>query len=396
MDKQTIKNFIISNELYLLPLQSAKDGKCTCGNVSCSSPGKHPLLRYSWKHVATNDPHKIEKWLGMENINYGVATGRKTSNGNRLFVIDIDAADHPLLSLMPRETFHYRTGSGGWHFWFQTPYNVSNSASKISPKVDVRGYGGYVVIPPSRHISGGVYTADFANSIQIASKYILDLIFSKEKRQPKVKKTREVQNLNLGDPILLNENNNLQEWTKGSITQIRTWLLDGKYIPNGARNIVLHRLLSSDRARGFNLTDLKKSAAVYRSHCVNSDNISDRELNVLIGQVIKYPTYNTSYEKVNEAYFDAMKRAKKPVSEDKQELIKDLDKKFFDSLKRTDEGMPLTLLIGERDKLLADNLDKFSIYPQHLFAAKLKSLGFERYRTAKGNFWNCIANSQQI
>jgi hypothetical protein len=113
---------------------------------------------------------------------------------------------------------------------------------------------------------------------------------------------------------------------------------------------------------------------------------------VLIGQVIKYPTYNTSHEKVNEAFFDAMKRAKKPVSEDKQELIKDLDKKFFDSLKRTDEGMPLTLLIGERDKLLADNLDKFSKYPQHLFAAKLKSLGFERYRTAKGNFWNCVFN----
>jgi len=390
MDRQTVKNFILSNELFLLPLQSVKDGRCTCNNPACSSPGKHPLLKYSWKHVATNDPQKIEKWLGMENINYGVATGRKTSNGNRLFVIDIDAEDHPLLRLMPLETFHYRTGSGGWHFWFQTPYSVSNSASKVAPQVDVRGYGGYVVIPPSRHISGGVYTADFANNIQIASKYILDLVFSKEKRTKEDKKIREVQNLNLGNLISSEENKNLQEWTKGSITQIRKWLVEGKYIPNGARNIVLHRLLSSDRAKGFNLTELKKSAAIYRSQCVNADNISDRELTVLIGQVIKYPTYNTSHEKVNEAFFDAMKRAKKPVSEDKQELIKDLDRKFFDSLKRTDEGMSLTLLMGERDKLLSTNLDKFSKYPAHLFAAKLKSLGFERYRTAKGNFWNCV------
>lgn len=391
MDKQNIKNFILSNELYLLPLQSVKDGRCTCNNPACSSPGKHPLLRYSWKHVATNDPHKIEKWLGMDNINYGVATGRKTSNGNRLFVIDIDAGDHPILSLMPLETFHYRTGSGGWHFWFQTPYSVSNSASKIAPQVDVRGYGGYVVIPPSRHISGGVYTADFTNNIQIASNYILDLVFYKQKRTKEDKKITKVQNLNLGTRVILNENNSLLEWTKGSITQIRKWLVDGKYVPNGARNIVLHRLLSSDRARGHNLADLKKSAAIYRSNCQDGDNISDRELNVLIGQVIKYPTYNTSYEKVNEAYFDTMKRAKKPIAEDKQELIKDLDNKFFNNLQKADRGMSLTMLMGQRDKLLADNLDKFSKYPQHLFAAKLKSLGFERYRTAKGNFWNCLS-----
>jgi hypothetical protein len=389
MDRQTVKNFIISNELFLLPLQSVKEGRCTCNNPACSSPGKHPLLKYSWKHVATNDPDKIAKWLGMENINYGVATGRKTSNGNRLFVIDIDAEDHPLLSLMPRETFHYRTGSGGWHFWFQTPYSVSNSASKIAPQVDVRGYGGYVVIPPSRHISGGVYTADFTNNIVIASKYILDLVFYKQKRTKEDRNIRKVQNLNLGTPINLNKNNSLQEWTKGSITQIRKWLADNKYIPNGARNIVLHRLLSSDRARGNNLADLKKFAAIYRSHCQDGDNISDRELNVLIGQVIKYPTYNTSYEKVNEAYFETMKRAKKPVAEDKQELIKDLDTKFFSNLQKAEQGMSLTMLIGERDKLMAQNLEHFSKYPQHLFAAKLKSLGFERYRTAKGNFWNC-------
>lgn len=390
MNREAIKDFIISNELFLLPLQSVKEGKCTCGNISCSSPGKHPLLRYSWKHVATNDPNKIEKWLGMENINYGIATGRKTSNENRLFVIDIDAADHAFLDLMPRETFHYRTGSGGWHFWFQTPYSVSNSASKLAPQVDVRGYGGYVVIPPSRHISGGEYIADFSNPIQIASKSILDIIFSKEKRPRKVNKQREEPNLNLGAPILINENNNLKEWTKGSITDIRKWISEGKYVPNGARNIVLHRLLSSDRAKGLNLVELKKTASVYRSQCVNSDNISDRELNVLVGQVIKYPTYNTSHEKVNEAFFDAMQRAKKPVTEFNQDLIRDLDKKFFDSIQKSEEGMSLIILSKERERLLASNLEKFSKYPPHLFAAKLKSLGFERYRTAKGNFWNCV------
>lgn len=389
MDLLTIKNFIYTNELYLLPLQSIKDGKCTCNNATCSSPGKHPLLRYSWKHVATKDPEKIEKWLNMENINYGIATGRKIGEDNRLFVIDIDAETHSFLDIMPRDTFHYRTGSGGWHFWFQTPYSIPNSASKIAPQVDIRGYGGYVVIPPSRHISGGVYTANFNNPIQIAPKSILDIVFSKEKQTHRDQKQREVQNLNLGSQVNLNKNDNLLEWTKGSITQIRNWLNEGKYVPNGARNIVLHRLLSSDRAKGYNLTQLKSASKEYRSRCENSENIRDKELQTLIGQVIKYPTYNTSHEKVNDAYFDTMKRAKKPISEDKQELIRDLDNKFFNSLQKVEQGMSLNMLILERDKLMNQHLDRFSKYPHHLFAAKLKSLGFERYRTAKGNFWNC-------
>ncbi len=389
MDRATIKNFILTNELYLIPLQSIKDHKCTCNNPDCNSPGKHPLLRYSWKHVATNDCQKIEKWLGMENINYGIATGRKNSKDKRLFVIDIDAEEHPFLELMPFDTFHYRTGSGGWHFWFETPYNISNSASKIAPQVDVRGYGGYVVIPPSKHISGGLYTANFGLSIMEAPKYILNLLFSKEKKIRTPKKLGKEQNYNFEPWEKCIENNHLADWSKSSITLIRKWLTENKYIPMGARNIVIHRLLSSDRAKGYNLTQLKNAAQTYRSQCVNGNDISDRELQTLVGQVIKYPTYNTSYEKVNEAYFDAMTRAKKPISEDNQKLIIELDKQFFDKLKMSNEGMSLKVLIMERDRVMSLYMDKFSRYPQHLFAAKLKSLGFERYRTAKGNFWNC-------
>lgn len=390
MDRAAIKNFIISNNLFLLPLQSIRDGKCTCNNAGCSSPGKHPLLKYSWKHVATNDPVRIEKWLTMKNVNYGIATGRKLDDDQRLIVIDIDCAEHNILEWLPRETFHYRTGSGGWHFWFRTPYSVSNSASKIAPQVDVRGYGGYVVIPPSVHISGGTYIADYSNPIIEVPKKLLDLLFFKGKKLSNHQIIGKVQNLNSESNKKANNNDHLSEWTKGSIGTIRKQLSENKYIPDGARNIVLHRLLSSDRAKGYNLQQLKQAAQIYRSQCVNNNNVSDKELQTLVGQVIKYPTYNTSYEKVNEAYFDVMKRAGKPVPIEQQELMKDLDNHFFKQLVSSEVGLPLSILKAHREHIMQRHMKVYSKYPDHLFAAKLKSLGFERYRTAKGNFWNCV------
>lgn len=51
-----------------------------------------------------------------------------------------------------------RTGSGGLHFFFAHPgYTVRNSAGRLGSGLDVRGDGGYVIVPPSRHRSGHVY-----------------------------------------------------------------------------------------------------------------------------------------------------------------------------------------------------------------------------------------------
>lgn len=48
------------------------------------------------------------------------------------------------------ETRTHRTMSGGWHWLFRHRPGVRNSISKIAPGVDVRGEGGYVIMPPSR------------------------------------------------------------------------------------------------------------------------------------------------------------------------------------------------------------------------------------------------------
>lgn len=398
-DYTTAKDFIISNDLYLLPLQSIKGGMCTCHRADCCSPGKHPLLPYSWKRIATNDEARINGWLAKRDINYGIATGRKSKkNDLYLFVIDVDKSDHEILARLPKTTFHYRTGSGGWHFWFWSQYAVPNSASKIAPQVDVRGVGGYVVIPPSRHISGSSYVADFKTDIQIADNSILDIIFSKAKKDVSMKISRKEQNNNSVQRNVLGKIgpkeeifDQIQSWSRANVGEIRTWLLEGKKMPVGIRNILLHRLLSSDRARGFDKKKLMNSAQEYRNSCEKDKSISNRELATLVRQAAKYPTYNSSYEKVNDHYFDVMKRAGKPLDLSEQIIIRALDQQFFSGLVMTDKnkGLPMSVLIGNRDKLIGNCVSKFSKYPQYLFAAKLKSLGFERYRTSKGNFWNC-------
>jgi hypothetical protein len=148
----------------VLPLHSIELGECTCGNSVCKSPGKHPLI-YGGSKEATTNCFVIETWWQHHpNANIGIATGSISG----IFVIDVDYGPEKngYLSLesleaangnIPR-TSCVRTGSGGLHIYLLTPQQlIKNSASKLATHIDVRGDGGYVVAPPSRHISGNLY-----------------------------------------------------------------------------------------------------------------------------------------------------------------------------------------------------------------------------------------------
>ncbi len=146
----------------VLPLWSAHDGRCDCGKADCTSPGKHPHGRLAPHGLkdATRDAKVICSWFADgQVVNVGIATGPRS----KLVVLDVDTRHNGMdsmaaLGAMPR-TATVETGGGGWHLYFQWPdgLDIRNSAGKLGPGLDIRGAGGYVVAPPSVHVSGGVY-----------------------------------------------------------------------------------------------------------------------------------------------------------------------------------------------------------------------------------------------
>ena len=112
-------------------------------------------------------PRVIKNWWGYQvpDANLGVDTGK-------LVVIDVDprhGGDESFAALeheceLPL-TWRALTGGGGEHVLFAAPDGVevtSFSAENMNDPplgkgVDIRAHGGYIVAPPSRHISGQEY-----------------------------------------------------------------------------------------------------------------------------------------------------------------------------------------------------------------------------------------------
>jgi len=146
------------------PVRTPDGFRCSCSNPNCSSPGKHPFARLVPHGLrdASSNPGTVHSWFGDGNVNIGIVTGATSG----VFVIDIDprhGGDESLAALEARfgplpATWRFLTGGGGEHIVFQHPGNViPNSANKLGVGIDIRGDGGYIVAPPSMHMSGRPY-----------------------------------------------------------------------------------------------------------------------------------------------------------------------------------------------------------------------------------------------
>lgn len=170
--------FYASRGWRVFPTHWVVDGgewgsSCSCElGPACDHTGKHPRIR-RWQDAATCDAGIVTGWWTEWPVaNIALVTGLESG----VFAVDVDPRDGGAEAYAKEQgvlfpgTLTSMTGSGGWHLFYRMPpvlngdEPVRNSASRIAPGIDVRGEGGYVIVPPSRHESGALYVWTDANA----------------------------------------------------------------------------------------------------------------------------------------------------------------------------------------------------------------------------------------
>jgi len=98
----------------------------------------------AWKEYMTRlaTDEEVNVWLSMFDFNgLGLATGKLSG----VDVVDVDDKD----ALGFSSPVHVKTISGGHHFYYKHREGIRNKARINGIPVDIRGEGGYVVLPPT-------------------------------------------------------------------------------------------------------------------------------------------------------------------------------------------------------------------------------------------------------
>lgn len=180
----------------VLPVYGIRNGHCACGRKNCTSPGKHPIL-INGVNGATKDAFNARIWwdpdpeIGYPGANIGIATGAPSG----FFVLDIDGpeGEESLKALEEKHgplpmTVQERTGGGGRHLLFKNPPNIDvRPKVRLLPGLDVRGNGSYIVVAPSKHISGSKYewiVDPFHHEIAEAPEWLIHFVITGNDEEP--------------------------------------------------------------------------------------------------------------------------------------------------------------------------------------------------------------------
>jgi hypothetical protein len=141
----------------VFPLHTPTPDGCSCARPDCEKPGKHPRTRRGLHAASTSSAEVIAWWTRWPDANLAVATGA-------LVVIDVDgpdgerALDQLQATHEPLPATLTAASARGRHLYYQAgPHHIGNSAGRLGPGIDVRGHGGYIIAPPSRHATGHQY-----------------------------------------------------------------------------------------------------------------------------------------------------------------------------------------------------------------------------------------------
>jgi hypothetical protein len=138
---------------------------------------------------ATIDTNVIKGWWRSRDFNIGIATGE----GAGVWVLDIDGEEGEATlraleaghSALP-PTVEAITGKGR-HLYFRWPPDgpeIRNTQHRDDiPGIDVRGNGGFAIVPPSIHPSGRTYawSVDSASEFADAPDWLINLVTNKSR-----------------------------------------------------------------------------------------------------------------------------------------------------------------------------------------------------------------------
>jgi hypothetical protein len=143
--------------------------------IPVESNGKRPLVR--WREYQHRFPTEAEvtAWRREHaSANWAVVTGAISG----LVVLDCDprrGGDEALRGRTVPITYIVRTQGGGSHYYFAHPGGVIPCVPDLLPGVDLKGEGGYVLVPPSR-IDGRPYTVEIDAPLAALPEWVVELL----------------------------------------------------------------------------------------------------------------------------------------------------------------------------------------------------------------------------
>jgi hypothetical protein len=150
---------------------------------------KKPYIKHGF-HGASADPAQTDEWWARwPDAQIGVPTGA----ASRMIVLDLDRKngqdgirtfDALCAGLQAPDGPVVRTPSGGLHIYMLAPGEryIPCSVSRLGPGIDVRGDGGYVIVPPSLG-----YSFLQRAPLMLPPQWLLDLMTSPPVAKPEAK-----------------------------------------------------------------------------------------------------------------------------------------------------------------------------------------------------------------